>query len=184
MKRLGTVGTQAEANPLKAGLTGIGALQSILAERKRNEILNQYLGLANNPEASAAAIRSMTQPLDQGLVQNVGNQTQAYLAERGLSESPQISESVLSQSLAPYEQQNQQTAMNEYYRNLALGLQASNPALLPYEPDITALLSSWGSPAPATKQPLGNLPISGGEPDLSSLYPDVNASTDPFGGYV
>lgn len=147
----GKVGTQVEANPLKAGLTGIGALQSILAERKRNEILNHYLDLANNPEKSAAAVRSMTQPLNQGLVQDVGNQTQAYLGERGLSESPQITEAVLSQALAPYEEQNQRTAMDEYYRNLAMGLQSANPYLLPYEPDITSLLASWGK-APGTHE--------------------------------
>lgn len=139
-----TLGTQAEANPLKAALTGIGGLQTILAERKRNAILNQYLDLTNNPEKSAALVRSMTQPLNQNLVQDVGNQTQAYLAERGLSESPQISQAVLSQALAPYEQQNQQTALDEYYRNLALGLSAANPALLPHEPDLTALLASFG----------------------------------------
>lgn len=159
-----TVGTQAEAHPFNALLTGIGGLQSILAERKRSAILNQYLDLVNNPEKSAAAVRAMTQPLSQGLVQDVGNQTQAYLAERGLSESPQITEAVLSQALAPYERQNQETALEEYYRNLAMGLQAANPGLLPYEPNITALLASWGKPGAASTSPSGTIGVDTGMP--------------------
>jgi len=69
---------------------------------------------------------------------------QGYLGERGLSESPQISESVLSQSLAPYIQQNQEQGQQQYETYLSQLLAAANGNLLPPEFDISKLLASFG----------------------------------------
>ena len=59
----------------------------------------------------------------------VANQSQAYLAERGLSDSPEISQQVESQAIAPYVQQNQQAGYQDALTALGLGGGAIPPAL-------------------------------------------------------
>ena len=63
---------------------------------------------AQNPAKVTALAQQYTQPLNAGLTAAVNNQTQAQLAQAGLSESPEISQTVLAQALAPYIQNNQQ----------------------------------------------------------------------------
>lgn len=149
-KALGQVKGAAEKNPLSTILTGAGGLESLLAEKKKQDILNRYLDLANNPAKSEAQIRSLVAPLNASLEKSVENSVQGYLGSRGLSESPQISEAVLSQSLAPYEQQNINSAIEEYYRSLGLGLSAEEQNK-PFIPDLSKLLASLNPP----KDPAG-----------------------------
>jgi len=63
------------------------------------------------PQQLAAKVAGATQPLDQSLVNNVQNLVQADVAQRGLAESPGTFSATESQALAPFEQQNQQTAL-------------------------------------------------------------------------
>ncbi|HEV2521033.1 MAG TPA: hypothetical protein VGT24_01520 [Candidatus Acidoferrales bacterium] len=160
-----TIGTTAQEKPLQTILTGAGGLESLLAEKKKSDILNQYLDLANNPAKSEAKIASLVQPLNGSLEKSVENSVQGYLGSRGLSESPQISEAVLSQSLAPYEQQNIQNAIDEYYRSLGLGLNAEQKNM-PFEPDLSKLLASLQSPPNPSS--IGALPTSTTNPDVWS----------------
>ena len=76
---------------------------------------------AQNPAKVTALAQQYTQPLDQGLTAAVNNQTQAQLAQAGLSESPQISQQVEAQAIAPYIQQNQQNGYQNAIQALGLG---------------------------------------------------------------
>jgi hypothetical protein len=87
------------------GIANSQAQSSAQSEQQRLNALQQ-------PGAAAKAIESNEQPLSQGLTQGVGNEVQGYLAERGLSESPAIQASQLSQALGPYQLQEQQLAEN------------------------------------------------------------------------
>src|ERR1700679_1112907 len=57
---------------------------------------------AQNPAKVNALAAQSTQPLAAGLTAAVNNQTQAQLAQSGLSESPQIAQTVEAQAIAPY----------------------------------------------------------------------------------
>jgi hypothetical protein len=167
-------------NILKTALTGAGLVGNIMTQQKQNAALNRINYYQKNPAAAAQVIRSLTQPLSQGLTQDVGNNVQGYLGERGLSQSPNITAEVLSQSLAPYQQQNQQTAMQEFMNLL-------NPANARYgtPSDLSSLFSLW-KPAPAT----GAGPASGGggnapTPPFVPQGTDVQSDSpiDIYGGY-
>lgn len=166
------VGSTVENNPLKSVLAGAGGLETLLAEKKKQDILNRYMNLANNPAASEAKIRSMTQPLDQALTQSVDNSVQGYLGERGLSESPQISEAVLAQTLAPYAQKNTDAAIQEYYDSLGLGLNAEKQNA-PTEPDLSKLLASLESPSSSS---VGSLPTTGSGDVWSEIFNSLGST--------
>lgn len=84
---------------------------------------------AQNPQKVNALAAQYTQPLTAGLQTGVANNTQAYLAQRGLSDSPQISEQVQAQAIAPYIQQNQQNGYQNAIQALGLGGGAIPPAM-------------------------------------------------------
>ena len=135
-------------NILKGVLTGGGVLGDILNMRQQQKSLGQTLYYQRHPEAAAARIRSMTQPLSMGLTQDVGNEVQGYLGERGLSGSPNITGSVLAQALAPYYQQNQNTAANAFGELInPAGARFQNPI------DMGSLLKLW--------QPAANVTVPG-----------------------
>jgi hypothetical protein len=96
---------------------------------KNQQYQNLLRSYAQDPAKMNAYAAQFTQPLNAGLTTGVANQAQAYLAQRGLSDSPQISEQVESQAIAPYIQQNQQAGYNDALQALNLGGGAINPAL-------------------------------------------------------
>jgi hypothetical protein len=65
-----------------------------------------------SPSALAQKVAGATAPLNANLVQAVNNSVQGDMAQRGLSQAPGIFAAEEEQSLAPFEQQNQQTALN------------------------------------------------------------------------
>lgn len=75
------------------------------------------------PEQLSSMVTKATQPLNAGLVQEVGNTVQADVASRGLAESPGVWAATESQTLAPYEQQNQNTAVQLVLRQLGLPIE-------------------------------------------------------------
>ena len=74
-----------------------------------------------NPAKVNALAQQYTQPLTAGLTAAVNNQTQAQLAQAGLSESPEIAQTVEAQAIAPYIQQNQQQGYQDALQALQLG---------------------------------------------------------------
>ena len=129
---------------------------------QQQQYQNKLRSLSTDPAAVSKLAAGYTQPLTAGLQKGVANETQAYLAERGLSESPEISQQVQSQAIAPYIQQNQQQGYNLALQALGLGGGAINPAYQKQD-SMSALakafaqLSSLGKPggssAPGSSDP-------------------------------
>lgn len=96
---------------------------------QQQQYQNKLRDLSTNPAAVGKLAAGYTQPLNAGLTTGVANQAQAYLASRGLSDSPQISQQVEAQAIAPYIQQNQQQGYQDALQALNLGGGAIPPAL-------------------------------------------------------
>jgi hypothetical protein len=125
------------AKPLSALATTAGAGANVYTGVQNAQNLGNYnstqqyiQNLVKNPQAMQKAAASYTQPLTAGLTDSVTNQVQAQLAERGLGGSPAALSSDITQALAPYIQQNQQTGLNTLLQSLGVA-GAAKPATLP-----------------------------------------------------
>lgn len=107
---------------LQTGVAGAGEAGNLMTSLKANEYRNFVMSLLNNPQRLAAMAAKITQPLNAGLVQQTNNQVQGNMAARGLSQAPGIFAASEAQALAPYEQQNSNTAMSTIMQ--ALGMPA------------------------------------------------------------
>ncbi len=182
---------------LTLGTTGMGVVGNILNQKARSDelgYLKNQQKILSDPTAMAKQVAAATQPLNTGLVQGVENQVQGTLAEQGLAQAPGIQAAVLSQALAPYYQQNQNTALQLVMERLGLPLQYASTYLsgLPQNsnlaplmallqrnnPSSTSSLPSWWPtsrptiPTPTTTDP--GLP-----PDIFNIPPVL---TDTGGG--
>lgn len=165
---------------------------------------------AQNPAKVTALAQQYTQPLTAGLTAAVNNQTQAQLAQSGLSESPQIAQTVEAQAIAPYIQQNQQAGYADAIQALGLGggaippqIQGANNlsalakafAQLPGGakglPTLQDYLRTFGTQAPQLNPAQFNpgaapSPIDASglyqAPDLSSIYQSDPATYSSDGG--
>lgn len=130
-------------------LTGVGALTNFLAKKKQNDYLNNQIayqkmvqGIVSDPAKLMARAKALQSPLDQGLVQGVGNEVQAYNAQRGLSTSPQIQSAVLAQALGPYVQHNQDVALNEALASLQVPVAGQTAPNFGNPLDLSSLIKS------------------------------------------
>lgn len=105
---------------LTGGMAGAGEVGNILEQKKRMDYQNFVMSLLKDPAKLAQMAAKIQQPLSQGLQQSVGNEVQANMASRGLSQAPGIFAASESQALAPFQQQNQQTAMNAVLQSLGM----------------------------------------------------------------
>jgi hypothetical protein len=146
---------------LKAGteVAGLGSTAYNLYNQYQNQqYQNQLRSYAQNPAKMNAYAAQFTQPLNAGLTAGVANEAQGYLASRGLSDSPQISQQVEAQAIAPYIQQNQQQGYQNALQALNLGGGAIPPQLQQANglSALTKAFSQLGapgsSPSPATLQ--------------------------------
>lgn len=135
------------AKPLTALATTAGAGANLYSGIQNARNLGSYnstqsyiQNLMKNPQAAQKAAAAFTQPLSAGLTDAVTNQAQAQLAERGLGGSPSAITSAITQALAPYVQQNQQTGLNALMSMLQAGGSA-RPATLP-SVDLSKLMAS------------------------------------------
>jgi hypothetical protein len=161
---------------------------------------------AQNPAKVTALAQEYTQPLTAGLTAAVNNQTQAQLAQAGLSESPQIAQTVEAQAIAPYIQQNQQQGYQDAIQALQLGGGAIPPgqqqangisalakafAALPGAKGMSLpqllQLANPGSNGPQPTTPTATDPSIPYQPtqnfDLSSFYTPDYSSTGAGSGY-
>lgn len=106
---------------LTGGLLASGEVGNILQSHKQNAYQDYVLNLIKNPAQLSSMVTSATRPLDNALVAAVTNQTQAQAAERGLAQAPGIFNTIESQALAPFVQQNQQLAQNQVLAAMGLG---------------------------------------------------------------
>lgn len=161
-----------------AGIGGVGQiLQSVLQAQQLNKVKAEE---NLSPQALAQRVSSATQPLSAGLTENVGNVVQANMAERGLSQAPGIFATTESQALAPFYQQNQQTALALIAQQLGIPLQALTALMGGQKSDMSNLF---------TKLAMGNLgqvtgtPTTFPNPNLGSIISqppiDPGLSYDP-----
>lgn len=146
---------------IKAGteVAGVGSTAyNLYNQYQQQQYQNQLRSMAQDPTKMNAYAAKFTQPLTAGLQKGVANEAQGYLASRGLSDSPQISEQVEAQAIAPYIQQNQQQGYQNALQALQVGGGAINPALQ-QQNGLSALTKAFSrlsppgsSPAPATLQ--------------------------------
>jgi hypothetical protein len=171
---------------LSGGLLGAGEVGNIIEGSKQQSYQNYILNLLKNPQLLAQMAAKIQQPLNNGLIQSVGNQVQGNLASRGLSQAPGIFAATESQALAPFYQQNQSTAMQALIQslglpagtfsqptNLAPAMQLFMNSLRPNAGTATGIPTqqpvSTGLTFPSTVQPPSNLGDLTGAGDLSQL---------------
>lgn len=125
-----TQALQAIQPELKAGteIAGIGSSAYNMYNQYQNQqYQNQLRSYAQDPAKMNAYAQQFTQPLTAGLTTGVANQAQSDLATRGLTDSPEISQQVYAQAIAPYIQQNQQQGYQNALQALQVGGGAINP---------------------------------------------------------
>jgi hypothetical protein len=105
---------------LQTGVAGAGEAGNLIEQKKRLDYSNFIMGLLNNPQRIAAMAAKIQQPLNNGLVQSVNNQVQGDMASRGLAQAPGIFAATEGQALAPFVQQNQNTALQTVMQSLGL----------------------------------------------------------------
>jgi hypothetical protein len=119
------------SSPATKGALDIAQLGStgynLYNQYQNQQYQNNLRSYAQDPAKMNAYAAKFTQPLTAGLQTSVANNAQSYLASHGLSDSPQISEQVEAQAIAPYIQQNQQTGYSNALQALNLGGGAVNP---------------------------------------------------------
>ena len=146
LSTLGNVDWASMAKPAELGLTGAGLIGNLMNQKARSNELNylkqQQAGL-QDPTKLATEVAGATQPLNRALVESVGNTVNAQLAEQGLSQAPGIAATNLSQALAPFQQQNQATALQLVLARLGLPLSYGQAILggLPQNSNLAPLLA-------------------------------------------
>lgn len=201
-------------NPVGAITGGAGAVSNFINSRKQNSYLNNQLAyqkllmqMAKNPQMLRDRVAGFEKPLDQGLVSGVGNAVQANLAQRGLGASPSIANDVFAQALAPYQQHNQDLAVQEAFQSLGLPTQSGAVPQFNQPQDLAMIIKNLldfkgGAPSPVSlptggpsvipppsndpnvgpptndQGVIGNLP-GGQNPDLSSLILSLGGGSAP-----
>ena len=108
--------------PTLNAATSVGSTgYNLYNQYQQQQYQNQLRSYAQDPAKMNAYAAQFTAPLNAGLTAGVNNQTQAQLAQAGLSESPAISQSVEAQAIAPYIQQNQQAGYQDALQALQIG---------------------------------------------------------------
>lgn len=195
LKTIGNfIGSPAGKGVLATAGLGSNIYSDIQQAQENSTYKNAQSYLANlmqNPTAFNTAAQQYIQPLNQGLVTGITNQTNAQLAERGLGGSSAITQQTLAQALAPYIQQNQQAGQNTLLSLLgqtgALRPSGANPMT-----NITQLLASLrggttGAPAAggtglAFTNPAAIVPT-GSTPSVPWAPLDLSGSSETGGGY-
>lgn len=175
------------AKPLSALATAGGAganvytgIQNANNASSYNSTQKYIQDLVKNPQAMQKAGAAYTQPLSAGLTDSVTNQVQAQLAERGLGGSPSALTASLTQGLAPYVQQNQQTGLNALMQSLGIA-GAAKPATLPSVnlSQLMAMFKAGGSSGnPYQTITDANQNMSGNAQPTTPDLGDLNFGTD------
>lgn len=165
------------------GATGAGLVGNLLADRQRSAAAKAAQANLNlTPAQLAAQVTSATQPLNRSLVQDITGNVNANLAEQGLSEAPGLIATATSQALAPFQQQNQQTALQLVLQKL--GLPAEFAATIPQNaqlaPLLAMLMKGFGTPGAAPAAPVSGYPAT--QPNILQLTggaTPMQPGTDP-----
>jgi hypothetical protein len=153
------------------GTAGAGLVGNIMNSIQRGKVASQAEKNASlTPGQLGSMVSSATQPLDRSLIEMVQNSVQGDMASRGLAEAPGIFAASESQALAPFEQQNQNTALQLILKQLGL-------------PEETLAALSSGGGGSANMLPLLMMLMQGKKPTAtgttSPLPPPTPTPTDP-----
>jgi hypothetical protein len=122
---LSSIQPELQAGTAAASIGSTG--YNLYNQYQNQQYQNNLRSYAQDPAKMNAYAAQFTQPLNAGLTSAVANNTQGYLAQRGLTDSPAISQQVEAQAIAPYIQQNQQSGYSNALQALGLGGGAVNP---------------------------------------------------------
>jgi hypothetical protein len=179
-----TQALQAIQPELKAGteVAGLGSTAYNLYNQYQNQqYQNQLRSMAQDPAKMNAYAAKFTQPLTAGLTTGVANQAQADLATRGLTDSPEISQQVYAQAIAPYIQQNQQNGYQNALQALQVGGGAANPNSQSAN-TISSLAKAFsqlgGSGSGGSLQQL--LRLANASPTPQTASPDLSSISIPY----
>lgn len=144
-KTIGGIFTNPIAGPIASGASlGLGEIGNLLAgraaDKQASDLAAQEKRIQNlTPAQLTGLVTSAEKPIDNALVQSINNSVQADMASRGLAEAPGIFAAGESQALAPYVQQNYQTALNQVLQQLGLPLSYANTLaqFLPKQQNLT-----------------------------------------------
>jgi len=134
--------------------------------------------IAKNPAMLTALAKQIQVPLSTGLLENVGNNVQAILGERGLGSSPAQATAITSEAIAPWQQKSQEDAYNYILQTLGLTNQTTATAhgALPPQADTSAF---WKMFQPKDETPNTGLVYGPPTPDqINSQYPFDPANLD------
>ena len=182
---LGSFFSGAGGQALQVGSTGVGAIGNVLNMIQSGQQYSKLKQFENmTPQQLSARVAAGTQPLNAGLTQAVTNSVQGADAERGLATSPGIFNADLAQSLAPYQQQNQNSALQILMAQMGLPT-AAKGILNPVQPlsnSFANLFKTFGNNAPAAPAPsdpnaLLNLIWGSGTSDPSSGLTDTSINS-------
>jgi len=128
MSTIGSIFSNPATGPILSGASaGIGEIGNLLAGSAQSKeaaaLKAQQDKIANlTPSQLTGMVTSAEKPIDNALIQQINNSVQGDMASRGLAEAPGIFAAGESQALAPYVQQNYQTALNQVLTQLGLPL--------------------------------------------------------------
>lgn len=155
---------------LLGGMFGAGELGNLLEQHKQSEWQNYVMNLLKNPQQIAQMATAASQPLSQSLIKSITNAVQGETASRGLGQSPGIFSTTLAQALAPYQQQNYNTALSSIMSSLGLpGQMFQKPQNM--SPLLSMFLRSFGSKGTGTDNAGINLPFPSQNPAIPGLTP-------------
>lgn len=158
----GTGGGLASLLNLGTGL--FGAINQFSLAGKEKSAMDQAIYYSKNPGAINSLVNQFEKPLSSGLTSGVGNIVNASLAEQGLSQAPGIQSQVLSQALAPYQQNEQQMAIQEAFKAIGLPIQALQAIQSTMKPDQLAMMLKSILPQQSPYPTFGGGSV-GGTPD-------------------
>ena len=171
---LGKIGGALSSGGLGKGLGTLGGLAGLVNQyslaAKEKKALDQSLWYSKHPQAISALTSQFTRPLDTGLTKGVENVVNANLASQGLSQAPGIQSQVLAQALAPYYQQNQNTALQEALAAIGLPAEA-----------LQSLQSTQGNQAGIASLLKGLFPQNAAVFNTAGTSPDFNDPGITFG---
>jgi hypothetical protein len=173
---LGKVATGAAA--------GAGTIGTIMNSIQQANQLNRIKANENlSPTALGQRVSQATQPLSTGLQQNVGNIVQADLASRGLAQAPGIFQGELATQLAPFYQQNQNTAAALIAQQLGLPTTTFGQLSQQKQPDMSALFTKLflGNQSPQQTPGL-TPPTFSGPAFFQGGQPSITGADDTSGG--
>jgi len=163
---LSSLGKAISGNPIGSGTSIMQMISNMSIAQKEKQAVDRALWYSKNPQAISQMQQQFEKPLDQGLIKGTENIVNASLGEQGLSQAPGIQQQVSQQALAPYIQQNQNTALMEVFK--ALGLPA----------EALQALSGMKSPGALAMQLKSILPQGPGTPG-GTPYPTPPLPQDP-----